>query len=276
MRIDSHQHFWDPADPWFGWPTPDLSAIRRPYGPEDLRPLLRAARIDRTVLVQVAPDVEETVRFLEIAETTDFVGGVVGWAGFDQPDAAETIERLAEHRALRGLRPMLQAIEETEWILRPAVEPAVAAMLAAGLSFDALVQPRHLDVLARFADRHPRLPIVVDHGAKPQIHRGAAGFEPWASEMRRLAERSQVYCKVSGLLTEAGPSPRAADLDRYVDHLLECFGPSRLMWGSDWPVVTLAAGYGEWHADARVFFSDLSEEEQAAVFGDTAARFYRL
>ncbi len=166
---------------------------------------------------------------------------------------------------------MLQDIEDTAWILGPAVQPGLAAMARHGLRFDALVKPRHLPVIGELAQRHPALPVVIDHGAKPDIANG--GFEPWADHMARLARATPWCCKVSGLVTEATADWRIDDLRPYVDHLLATFGPDRLMWGSDWPVVTLASDYRRWRDAAATLLPPGSHD---AVFGGTAIRFYGL
>jgi len=166
---------------------------------------------------------------------------------------------------------MLQDIEDTGWILRPAVQPALAAMARHGLRFDALLKPRHLAVIGALAERHPDLPVVIDHAAKPDIANGS--FQPWARQMARLARETPWCCKVSGLVTEARADWQVEDLRPYVDHLLSTFGPDRLMWGSDWPVVTLASNYRRWHEAAAML---LPTDTHAAIFGGTAVRFYGL
>jgi L-fuconolactonase len=169
---------------------------------------------------------------------------------------------------------MLQDIAETGRILSKPVQPALAAMRQAGLRFDALVQPRHLPALLTVAERHPGLPIVIDHGAKPDIARGV--WHPWADDIARVARETPAFCKLSGLVTEAGARWSVDMLRRYVDHLLECFGTSRTMWGSDWPVVDLAGGYGRWREAALSLLSGLAPADRDAVLGTTAAAFYGL
>jgi L-fuconolactonase len=172
---------------------------------------------------------------------------------------------------LKGQRPMLQDIDDTAWILRPTVQPALAAMARHGLRFDALVKPRHLAVIGELARRHPDLPVVIDHAAKPDIANGK--LRPWADHMARLARETPWFCKVSGLVTEARADWQFDDLRPYVDHLLATFGPNRLMWGSDWPVVTLASNYQRWRDAASTL---LPSDSHDAVFGATAMRFYDL
>lgn len=277
MRIvDSHQHFWSLSTPWFDWPTPDLKPIYRDYAAEDLRPQVQAAGVSQTVIVQAAPRLEETTFILGIADETDFVAGVVGWIDLEQPGHLADLERFADNSKFRGVRPMIQSIPDVNWMLRPGLQPSLTAVERLGLTFDALVKPPHLEALVAFVDRYPNLPVVVDHGAKPEIAKGRDGFDAWADRIAAVAERPQVFCKLSGLLTEAGERTGVDDLRPFVDHLIDVFGPQRLMWGSDWPVVELAAPYSDWLAQARVFVAKLSETEQKLILGDVARMFYGL
>ncbi len=272
MRVDAHHHVWriDRGD--YGWLTPGMP-IHRDFGLAELRPLLGG--ITATILVQAAPTEAETAFMLDTARASaGLVRGVVGWTDLADPDAPARIAALAADPLLTGLRPMLQDIADTGWILAPAVQPGLAAMAAAGLRFDALVQPRHLPALLTLCARHPGLPVVIDHAAKPPIAAGA--FRPWADDMARLARETPASCKLSGLVTEAGPAWRVQDLRRHVDHLLACFGPARLMWGSDWPVVNLAGGYGAWRAATDTLLSALAPADRDAVLGGTACRFYGI
>jgi L-fuconolactonase len=269
IRVDAHHHVWTMARGDYHWMSPDL-AIARDYGLDDLRPLL--GDITATVLVQAADTEAETAFMLEVARgSAGLVQAVVGWTDLASAQAPDRIAELCREPLLRGLRPMLQDIEDTGWILRPAVQPALAAMARHGLRFDALLKPRHLSIIGEVAQRHPELAVVIDHGAKPDIASGS--FEPWASHMARLARATPWFCKVSGLVTEARADWQTDDLRRYVDHLLATFGPDRLMWGSDWPVVTLASNFRRWRDAAAAL---LPADTHDAVFGGTAARFYGL
>src|SRR5579871_3324633 len=239
--VDCHQHFWrlDRGD--YGWLTPELGPIHRDFLPGDLAPLIAAAGVTRTVLVQAAPTEAETHFLLSLAEATPFVAGVVGWVDFETRDAVHRIEALAARPGLIGLRPMIQDIVDDRWMLREGVQPALAAMAAEGLTFDALVLPRHLPVLREFLARHPALDVVIDHAAKPDIASGR--FDAWARDMRAIAAETRVTCKLSGLVTEAAAGWTVETLRPYVDLLVEAFGADRLMWGSDWPVLNLNASY---------------------------------
>jgi L-fuconolactonase len=275
MRIDAHQHFWRLSRRDYGWLTPrDHPAICRDFEPDDLAPLLLEAGVERTILVQAAPTTAETMFLLEIADAAPFVAGVVGWADFEAQDAPGAIEGLARNPRLVGLRPMLQDLDDDAWITRPSIAPALDAMQAAGLRLDALVKPRHLPHLSQLLRARPDLPVVVDHGAKPEIAHG--GLTAWATAIHDIARDTGAVCKLSGLVTEASPSWREQDLRPYVDVLLEAFGPSRLMWGSDWPVVNEAGGYAAWHATAAALTESCAISDRGEIFGEVAARFYGL
>jgi L-fuconolactonase len=272
MRIDAHQHFWRPSRGDYGWLTPEAHpAICRKFLPADLAPLLVDAGIEATVLVQAAPTAAETDYLLALAAGTPFVAAVVGWADFEAPDAPAAIEAAAANPKLRGLRPMLQDLDDEAWILRPAVAPALDAMERAGLRFDALVTPRHLASLARLLADRTDLKSVLDHGAKPDIAGGEIG--PWAAQMRSIANDSSACCKLSGLVTEAGEKWTAESLKPFVDVLLDAFGPARLMWGSDWPVVNEAGGYAAWHSAAAAMTEGCAPADRDLIFGGTAQAF---
>jgi L-fuconolactonase len=272
MRIDSHHHLWSLVRGDYGWLTPALAPIYRDFGTADLEPLLAAHGIDATILVQAAPTEAETAFMLATARASDRVAGVVGWADFCSPDAPERIARLAEEKLLVGLRPMVQDIADDDWLLSPAVGAALEAMRAKSLVFDALALPRHLSRLLVVADRHPDLPIVVDHLAKPFI--AAKELDPWRADMAALAARPNTFCKLSGMVTEAAPDWTVDDLRPYAEHVIEVFGPARMLWGSDWPVVDLAGGYSRWFSAAEALTAHLSAEERGSIFGGTAERVY--
>ncbi len=272
--VDAHQHFWSLARGDYAWLTPDLEPLYRDFGPGDLEPLMREARVGRTVVVQAAPTVGETRYLLGLAERTPWIAGVVGWIDLASSEAPRLLDDLQRHRAFRGIRPMIQDIPDPDWMLGEALTPALRELARRSLSFDALVHPVHLPRLLRLLERHPDLRVVVDHAAKPDIQSGA--FEPWARDLRRLAAETGARCKLSGLVTEAAGDWSVEDLSPWVDHLLDCFGPERLMWGSDWPVVDLAGGYARWRAAAEALLEPLAPREREAVLGANATAFYRL
>ena len=274
MKIDAHFHCWELARGDYGWLTPGLGTIYRDYDLLDLKPFVEDARIDATVLVQAAPTEAETQFLLEQADANPAVLGVVGWVDFLAPDAPARIEALARHPRLKGLRPMLQDIADPAWILQPAAAPALRAMAACGLVFDALVKSAHLPHILTLAGRHPELRMVIDHGAKPDI--AAGEWQPWADALARIATDTQAMCKLSGLLTEAGPRPAPGAVRRWCEHLLQSFGTDRVVWGSDWPVLELAAPYALWWLTSRQLLDGLDEPAQAAVMGGNAVRLYGL
>lgn len=271
MRIDAHQHFWLMRHRTGQWPPRELAAIHRDFMPGDLTPILQTCGVGGTVLVQSLASMDDTEFMLDLADEHSFILGVVGWVDLKAADAAGRIARLAAHPKLKGLRPMLQDIADVDWICDPQLDPAIAAMKAADLRFDALVMPQHLSALTNFAKHHPELGIVIDHGAKPRI--AAGEIRQWRDALAGLAALPNVHCKLSGLLTEAGEQRDAGTLRPYADALLDLFGPERLMWGSDWPVLNLAGDYAGWLAMCRAF---VPERHHDAVFGANAARFYQL
>jgi L-fucono-1,5-lactonase len=276
-RIDSHQHFWrlDRGD--YGWLTPELRPLYRDYLPAELAPALQRAGVHSTVLVQAAPTVAETRYLLELAHANEFVAGVVGWADFEDAGVTHTIDSLAADDKLVGLRPMIQDIADTEWMLDERLAPAFESMIDHGLVFDALVLPRHLPALRELIGRYPDLTVVLDHGAKPPLKSKAESGDltAWKREICALARESPLVCKLSGLVTEAGSAAPDA-LRAAVDHLLECFGPERLMWGSDWPVCELVCSYDDWRASSESLLSTLNDAQRAFIHSATARRIYGI
>ena len=191
----------------------------------------------------------------------------------EAPDAPDRLAALARDPLLRGIRPMWQDIPEDDWFLRPRQDPAYRAVVELGLTFDALARVRHLPLMPELIERHPELPLVIDHAAKPEI--AAGRFDTWRGAMAVLASFPHVRCKLSGLVTEAAPGAPAS-IEPYVDALLELFGPQRLMFGSDWPVVTTRCSYAAWWSQARDLTAHLAQADRDALFGGTAAEFYGL
>jgi len=273
MKIDSHQHFWriDRGD--YGWLTPKLELLYRDFLPLDLTSDLASTQVDGTILVQAAPTIAETEYLLTLADQHAFIKGVVGWVDFASTEAPAQIRALAQHPKLVGLRPMIQDIEDPNWMLGSHLTPAFEALIEQGLTFEALVLPHHLANLHLLVQRHPTMRVVVDHGAKPEIRNQL--FTEWANAMTLLAQSSSVYCKVSGLVTEAGNDWTEADLAPYIALLVDVFGSQRLIWGSDWPVCLNAAGYSQWHLIAQQLLPN-NTQAQEAIFGGNALRAYDL
>lgn len=279
MKIDAHQHFWHPARGDYDWMPKDNPILCRSYGPSDLSGQLGALAIDGTILVQAAASVNETEYMLGLADAAPFIKGVVGWVDFERPEHLHHLTRLAEHPKFLGVRPMIQDIEDVNWMLRDDVQWAYRALIDLDLTFDALGFPRHMENFLILAKRYPELRIVYDHCMKPQIRdqqKGQDAFTHWADAMTRFAEETSGFCKLSGLVTEAEDGWQDDDIRPFAEHVLNVFGPARVMWGSDWPVCRLQSEYSDWHQLARSFCETLSQQEQDAVFGGSAARFYGL
>lgn len=272
--IDSHLHFWKLDNPGHQWPDAEWPRIHYDFEAADLRAAAEGCDLQGAVLVQSQPDDRDTDWMLALAADDPLVKAVVGWVDLEAPTAPDRIAALARHPKLRGLRPMLQGIPDTDWIMRDALTPAIEAMVAHGLRFDALAEPRHLAVLARFAERWPTLPIVIDHAAKPQAARGE--LDPWRTDIARLAENPAIYCKLSGLRTEQTPGQAAEALRPYVKHLVTIFS-ARLMWGSDWPVLLHAGDrYADWIIDAERLAAPTDQAARDTLFSGAATRFYDL
>jgi L-fuconolactonase len=279
--IDAHLHLWQIGQHDCIWPTPELAAIYRDFGLADVLPQAQAAGITGAVLVQSQESDADTDYLLAIAQESEFIKAVVGWVDLASPGAPARVARLAQHPKLRGLRPMLQGLPADDWILRPELEPALAAMKQHQLSLDALVFTRHLTHLEILAKRHPDLAIVIDHAAKPAIIANDRPADDWRSALTQIAQRPNVYCKLSGLVTEAGKTQGEAELLPYIRHLLSVFGTERLMWGSDWPVIRLApnnslSNYKNWLSLVHHALSGCKTSDIENVFIGTSLRFYRI
>lgn len=272
MIIDAHQHFWNPARGDYFWMVGEAKKpITRTIMPKDMSAHLTRHKIAKTVLVQAAPSVNETEFMLGIADATEFVAKVVGWVDFENREDLKQLQRLKKHPKFSGVRPMIQDLPDVEWMHRADVQWGFDALIDLDLSFDALGYPIHLDAFQRLFDKYPRLRTVVDHCMKPVIREGQ--FEPWASKIAKIAKTTPVYCKLSGLSGEAKPGWTVETLKPYASHVIESFGASRVMWGSDWPVLELNGSYDSWFLAAQAI---VPEAHKAQIFGNTAADFYRI
>jgi L-fuconolactonase len=276
IRIDAHQHYWTLRRGDYAWLTPSKVGLYRDFTPDDLSPALVECAVRSTVLVQAAPTEGESRFLLDLARRHPSIAGVVGWTDFEANDVAERINRLVRdgEGMLKGLRPMVQDISDPDWLDRDALDGAFEAMIANDLVFDALVTPRHLGALGRCLRRHPRLRAVIDHAGKPDI--ANAEVEPWAGLLEQLAHSTEVHCKLSGLLTQAKPGAGVAELDAFGARVFSCFGADRVMWGSDWPVMTLQTTYQEWLQMSLELVRRYAPGGEEAVFGANAIRFYDL
>ncbi|MDX2683468.1 amidohydrolase family protein [Streptomyces sp. NY05-11A] len=274
MTVDAHHHVWDLSVRDQDW-IAEGSPLRRDFAVEDLLPEARAAGVDRTVLVQTVTVAEETPEFLALAAGHELIAGVVGWTDLTRPDVADELARLRElpgGRYLKGVRHQVQGEPDPEWLLRADVRRALAAVADAGLVYDLVVLPHQLPACTKAAAALPELTFVLDHLGKPPIASGA--LEPWALDIRTLAALPNTVCKLSGMVTEADPASWSVhDLRPYAHTALEAFGPARLMFGSDWPVCTPTASYGEVLDVARQL---TDPQDHAQIFEATAVRVYDL
>ena len=279
IRTDAHHHLWELARRPHAWlDGPEMDAIRRDFTLADLAPQAKAAGIGRTVLVQVLPSLAETAEFLALAADSGLVAGVVGWTDLTGAAVAETLAGLRSGPGgarLAGIRHLVQGEPDPDWLARPDVRRGLRAVADAGLVYDLLTLPRQLPAAIEAARALPGLTFVLDHLSKPPIASGE--LQPWATLVRELAALPNVSCKLSGMVTEAGrPGWTVAGLRPYAEVILDAFEPSRVIFGSDWPVCLLAASYAEVVSAAQELAAGLDQDEQADVFGGTAARVYRL
>ncbi|GIO11877.1 amidohydrolase [Cohnella xylanilytica] len=276
MRIDAHQHYWKIARGDYGWIGPELPILYRDYGPADLKPHLDRHRLDGTIVVQAAPTLEETEYLLELAEKDETILGVVGWLDPNDPNHLEHYERFAGYPKFVGFRVMIQEMPDANAVLEPGFVEALRIYADMGVPVDLLVKSHQLDPLVRLIDLVPDLRGVIDHLAKPRI--AAGELEPWRSRMSELAANPNLYCKISGLATEADHSRwKTEDFRPYIRHALEAFGPKRVLFGSDWPVCRLAAEYDQVVDIVEKALPDgWGEEERARLYGLNAKEFYRI
>ena len=275
MRIDSHQHFWRYTRDEYGWIDDSMAALRRDFLPAEARREMHAAAIDACVAVQARQTLEETRWLLELADANPFVAGVIGWIDLQADDAAGQLAQFAGHPKLVGVRHIVQSELDDRFMLRPAFCRGIALLHDCDLTYDILIYPRHLPVAAELAARFPRQRFVLDHAAKPDIRGGER--REWEKGIRELAKNPLVFCKLSGLVTEADWMRwRPDDIRPYLDVAFDAFGPHRLIAGSDWPVCTLAAGYVRTVALVDDYLAGTPAVEREAVMGGNAARLWRL
>ena len=275
LRIDSHQHFWLYEAAEYPWIDDDKTLLKADYMPDDLAPLMAANGIDGTVAVQARQNLRETEFLLELADSNDFIRGVVGWVDLRADDIAAQLERLAPHPRMVGVRHIVHDEADDRFMLGGSFLDGLALLNQTKLTYDLLLYPRHLRVAIDVVKRFPEQPFVLDHISKPFIKDGI--LEPWASEIRELASYDNVWCKVSGMVTEAAwKTWTQDDYLPYLDVVFDCFGIDRLMLGSDWPVCTLSGSYSEVVGIVRSYIEALSDQEKDKVMGDNATAFYGL
>lgn len=279
MLIDAHQHFWDPTRADYPWmDAPELTPIRRAFGPADLAPLLKASGIDASIVVQCRSALAETEEFLRIAHATPAVIGVVGWADLTDAGLGDTLDRLRAlpgGAKLVGIRHQVHDEADPDWLLRADVQRGLAAVFARDLAYDLLVRTRELPAAIATARAFPQARFVLDHAAKPPIADG--GSAEWSDRIASLAASGNVWCKVSGLATEAKWTDWDAErLFPFVQHVAHCFGEDRLIFGSDWPVCLLAGSYGEIKGALDACLAKLGASVREKAFGANAKAAYRL
>jgi L-fuconolactonase len=274
-RIDAHQHFWRYVPENFGWIGDTMAELRRDFLPSDLETETRAAGIDGVVSVQARQSLEETSWLLALAEQWPLLEGVVGWLPLADDDFPARLEQFSARPKLKGLRHVIQDEPDEQYILRPDFNRGISALQATQLVYDILIFDRHLPQTIQFVDRHPQQVFVLDHIGKPRIREG--DLDPWRSHITELAKRTNVYCKISGMVTEASWQTWSTEnLSPYLEIVLEAFGPKRLMMGSDWPVCLLATTYSRWLEVVQTLVGRLSAREQQRILGETATEVYRL
>ena len=274
-KIDAHHHLWQYNAAEYGWLDDDMRALRRGFLPKDLLPELAAAGIDGTVAVQARQTMDETRWLLDMADDCEAIRGVVGWAPIAGEDFPGVMEEFEDRTKLKGLRHVIQGEPDENYILRADFNSGILAMQGSGLVYDILIYERHLPQTIEFVDEYPDQIFVLDHIAKPRI--GAGMMQPWADNLHELALRQNVWCKVSGLATEADWKSWTPDTLRpYLDVVVDAFGVDRLMAGSDWPVCLVATEYARWFEVLRTYFAGFSERERDAIFGGTATDVYQL
>jgi L-fuconolactonase len=276
MLIDAHHHLWKYSAAEYGWITPQMRVIRRDFLPPQLEELMHHFGIEGTVAVQARQTLEETSWLLSLAEQHPLIHGVVGWVPLTEGAGVKPhLERFAANRRLRGVRHVIQDEPDPRYILRDDFNAGVAALPEFGLRYDILIFEKHLPAAIEFVDRHPNQIFILDHVAKPRIKERI--LPPWDRNMREMAKRQNVYCKLSGMVTEADLehwTPR--DLEPYIDVVLRTFGPRRIMYGSDWPVLLRAGDYAQWFGVVSNAIGKLSKAERDRIMGDTAAEAYAL
>lgn len=274
MKIDAHHHFWNYNAAEYGWIPNAEPNLRRNFGPVDLQRELAITGIDGVVSVQARQTIEETRWLLELADTNSFIRAVVGWVPLVSGKVADDLDRFGGHPKLRAVRHVLQD-EPDAYMARDDFNRGLSLLAARHLVYDILIFERQLPAAIQLVDRHPNQIFVLDHLAKPRIREHI--LQPWRDLLFEMSRRPNVFCKLSGIITEADHSTWSpADLKAYVDTALEAFGPSRLMFGTDWPVCLLAGSYERWHTTVAELTARLSVDEQAWLMGRTAVRAYDL
>ncbi len=273
--IDSHQHFWNYNSHDFDWITDDMSVIRRDFLPEDLYPILQKNNVEGCVSVQVNQTEKENSFFLNFAEKFDFIKGVVGWVDLMAADAEERLAYFHQYNKLKGFRHILQGEKDRALMLQPSFKKGISLLNRFDLTYDILIFPDQLQFALELVRLFPEQKFVIDHLAKPYIK--AKETEPWKKDIQQFKNCQNVYCKISGMVTEADRNHHSSDTFKpYIDVVTETFGTKRLMFGSDWPVCLVADSYEKILVIVKDYFSSFSLNEQEDIFSNNAAAFYDL
>lgn len=275
MIIDSHQHFWQVGHFDYPWMRPDVGVLYQDYLPSQLEPILKECNVDQTILVQASNSLAETYWLLSLAERHPFIAGVVGWVDLGDPEIEQELEVLMANPKFKGVRHLVESEPSDDWLVQPTVVKGLQVLEKHQVSYDLLVHTRHLKHVKTVAEACPNLRLVIDHMAKPQIATGQ--IADWASALKEVAAYPNVWCKLSGLVTEANLiSWTTEDLRPYVERALEFFGPKRMMFGSDWPVCLLAASYDQVLKSSQSLLAGATQEDKQWIFAGNAIELYNM
>ena len=274
IKIDSHQHFWEINKFNYSW-MDQKSPLRKDFVPNDLEKLIKENQIDKTIIVQAVPSTEETYWLLEMAENYDFIAGVVGWVDLTDPKIEKTLNILQENQFFKGVRHLWETDEDPEWIINSGAIRGLKVIAERNLTFDFLARPNNLIYIPKIMNLVPNLRAVLDHIGKPEI--AEKKIQPWLNDIRKISSIDNVFCKLSGMITEANlKNWRVKDLKPYVHHVLSLFGADRIMFGSDWPVCTLAGQYKDVKNSFDEILKDLDLKSKNKIFGENASKFYKI
>jgi len=274
ITIDSHQHFWEINKFNYSW-MDQKSPLRKDFVPNDLEKLIKENQIDKTIIVQAVPSTEETYWLLEMAENYDFIAGVVGWVDLTDPKIEKTLNILQENQFFKGVRHLWETDEDPEWIINSGAIRGLKVIAERNLTFDFLARPNNLIYIPKIMNLVPNLRAVLDHIGKPEI--AEKKIQPWLNDIRKISSIDNVFCKLSGMITEANlKNWRVKDLKPYVHHVLSLFGADRIMFGSDWPVCTLAGQYKDVKNSFDEILKDLDPTSTNKIFGENASKFYKI
>ena len=274
IKIDSHQHFWEINKFNYSW-MDQKSPLRKDFVPNDLEKLIKENQIDKTIIVQAVPSTEETYWLLEMAENYDFIAGVVGWVDLTDPKIEKTLNILQENQFFKGVRHLWETDEDPEWIINSGAIRGLKVIAERNLTFDFLARPNNLIYIPKIMNLVPNLRAVLDHIGKPEI--AEKKIQPWLNDIRKISSIDNVFCKLSGMITEANQKNwRVEDLKPYVHHVLSLFGADRIMFGSDWPVCTLAGQYKDVKNSFDEILKDLDLKSKNKIFGENASKFYKI